>query len=381
MYTLVEYGRMVGFEQRTSAYARALTARISPGSVVLDIGTGLGILSFLACQAGAAKVYAVEPSDVIQVARELARDNGFSDRIEFIQALTTEIDLPEKVDGIVSDVRGQQPFFGRGLVSILDARDRFLKPGGWIIPARDSMWAALSTCPEVLADLTQLWNSSYGLNLERARQMAANNVYARHFEGQTLAVEPLQWLTVDYPTLTDANGGAGDLVWEIQRDATAHGLRVWYVCENFGQFTYSNSPSVSDRCVFHHGFLPWPEEHALKAGDRVEVSLRVDFDNSDYVWSWNTRITPSSGAPTVNYNQSTFRGVAFSPDRLRKRALDFSPEPNSKWAIDYRAMELIGRRTPLKEIADILLREFPKCFTNPNEALLRASDLAELYSK
>src|SRR5271165_3586372 len=106
MYELVTYGKMVADKGRTSSYDRALRANIRPGAVVLDIGAGPGILAFLACRAGAATVYAVEPDDVIQLAKEIAADNGFSNRIQFIQAMTTEIDLPEKVDGIVADIRG-----------------------------------------------------------------------------------------------------------------------------------------------------------------------------------------------------------------------------------------------------------------------------------
>jgi ribosomal protein L11 methylase PrmA len=119
---------MVADKGRTSSYDRALRANIRPGAVVLDIGAGPGIMTFLACRAGAAKVYAVEPDDVIQLAQQIAADNGFSSRIEFIQAMTTEIDLPEKVDGIVADIRGRSPLFAKSIVSIIDARDRFLNP-------------------------------------------------------------------------------------------------------------------------------------------------------------------------------------------------------------------------------------------------------------
>lgn len=100
MDDVAAYGSMIGFKSRMSAYARALEAHVVAGSVVLDIGAGTGILSFLACRAGASKVYAVESEDIVQLARETAADNGLSSRIEFIQGLSTEIELPEKVDGI-----------------------------------------------------------------------------------------------------------------------------------------------------------------------------------------------------------------------------------------------------------------------------------------
>jgi|SRR5438105_12126415 len=82
---------MVGDGVRSDAYARALRECIRPNSIVLDIGTGVGIWALLACQFGARRVYAIEPNDVIQVAREIAAANGYADRIEFIQDISTRI--------------------------------------------------------------------------------------------------------------------------------------------------------------------------------------------------------------------------------------------------------------------------------------------------
>src|SRR5687768_12813489 len=109
MYSISSYGKMIADSIRTQAYASAIGRAIKPDSVVLDIGTGIGIFAMLACQFGARRVYAIEPDDAIQVARETAAANGFADRIEFIQGLSTRIALPERVDVIVSDLRGVLP--------------------------------------------------------------------------------------------------------------------------------------------------------------------------------------------------------------------------------------------------------------------------------
>ena len=100
MYNIHDYGEMVADRGRTHAYAQALRAQLTPDSVVLDIGAGPGILTLLACQAGARRVYAVEPAAYIEVARESVVANGYADRVELIQAFSTAIDLPEKVDVI-----------------------------------------------------------------------------------------------------------------------------------------------------------------------------------------------------------------------------------------------------------------------------------------
>ena len=71
---------MIADRPRTAAFMQAMRATIRPGAVVMDIGTGPGIMAVLACELGAAKVYAIEPSEVIQLAREIAAANHCADR-------------------------------------------------------------------------------------------------------------------------------------------------------------------------------------------------------------------------------------------------------------------------------------------------------------
>src|SRR5712691_7013924 len=159
MYDLLAYGAMIADEQRTDAYARALEARVTDGAVVADLGTGSGIMALIACRAGARRVYAIEPDDVIQVAREAAAANGFADRIHFIQATSTGLDLPEPVDGIVSDLRGALPFFGGGIAAVIDARNRWLTRGrGWLIAERDTLWASLVASPRLRSRCVTSWD-------------------------------------------------------------------------------------------------------------------------------------------------------------------------------------------------------------------------------
>ncbi len=63
------------------AYAAALKAVITPESVVLDLGAGLGIHGLLAAQLGAKRVYLVEPEDIIAVTQEIAQADGYGDRV------------------------------------------------------------------------------------------------------------------------------------------------------------------------------------------------------------------------------------------------------------------------------------------------------------
>src|SRR5947208_3462672 len=102
MYSLRDYGTMISDRVRMDAYTHALRRHVRHGSVVVDLGTGAGILALLSCRLGARHVYAIEPDSVIQVAREVAADNGCGDRITFFQKRSEDVSLPERADVIVT---------------------------------------------------------------------------------------------------------------------------------------------------------------------------------------------------------------------------------------------------------------------------------------
>jgi type I protein arginine methyltransferase len=175
MYSVSEYGRMLADRVRTDAYARALRAAIRPGSVVVDIGTGTGFFAMLACQLGAERVYAIEPNDAIGLAREMAQANGYADRIAFYQDFSTDVDLPERADVIVSDLRGILPLVPYNIPSAVDARRRLLKPGGVFIPAEDRLWVAVAEAPEEFERLSTPWLSGpYGIEMSAGWRVASN---------------------------------------------------------------------------------------------------------------------------------------------------------------------------------------------------------------
>src|ERR1051325_5003793 len=140
MYSLHFYGQMLADAPRMDAYAAALRRTVQPGSVVMDLGSGPGVFALLACKLGARRVYAVEPDSVITLAREAAAANGFADRIEFFENLSTEIAVPEPATIIVSDLRGVLPWYEQNVSSIIDARKRLLARDGVLIPRRDILW-------------------------------------------------------------------------------------------------------------------------------------------------------------------------------------------------------------------------------------------------
>ena len=75
----VEHARMLHDDRRTGDYISALVAAVRPGDVVLDIGTGSGVLAVAAARSGARRVYAVEASDIADVAGRVFAANGVTE--------------------------------------------------------------------------------------------------------------------------------------------------------------------------------------------------------------------------------------------------------------------------------------------------------------
>nr|GLL20536.1 protein arginine N-methyltransferase PRMT10 [Ipomoea trifida] len=112
------------------------------GKAVLDVGTGSGILAIWSAQAGARKVYAVEATKMADHARELVRANNLEGVVEVIEASIEDVNLPEKVDVIISEWMGYFLLRESMFDSVICARDRWLKPNGVMYPSHARMWVA-----------------------------------------------------------------------------------------------------------------------------------------------------------------------------------------------------------------------------------------------
>ncbi|KAJ6645560.1 Histone-arginine methyltransferase CARMER [Pseudolycoriella hygida] len=128
---------------RTSTYQKAIHSNKSDfeNKVCLDVGAGSGILSFFASEAGARKVYAVEASNMAEHAQKLIETNKRGDVIKVIAGKIEEIELPEKVDIIISEPMGYMLYNERMLETYLHAK-KWLKPGGKMFPSRADLHVA-----------------------------------------------------------------------------------------------------------------------------------------------------------------------------------------------------------------------------------------------
>jgi protein arginine N-methyltransferase 1 len=384
MYSIADYGAMIADDVRMGAFVRALREAIKPGAVVVDIGTGTGIFALLAVQLGARRVYAIEPDDAIQVAREIAAANGCADRIEFIQAMSTQVTLPERADVIVSDVGGVLPWFQRHIPSIADARRRLLAPGGVLIPQRDAVWAAVVEMREAYARLTSPWDDNgFALDMGAARRIAVNTWNQGTVTRENLLTAPQRWATLDYGIVEHPDTRA-QVTATVTRPGTGHGFAAGFDRTVSDGNHLSNAPDAPEAIrsvqIYRTVFFPWPSPLPLHTGDVVTLDLEARLIDHDYIWSWKTRVLDQAkSAEKAQFTQSTFFGTPLSPATLQKRAASSTPTLTEEGRIARFVLDSMSRRIPLGEIAHLVSNEFPARFPRPQDALRHVADLSRQY--
>lgn len=370
---------MIADRERYAAYSAAIARAVRPGDTVLEIGSGPGVFALLACRAGARKVYAIDSEEIVHFARELAVANGFAERMEFIQNDSRKTDLPERVNVIVSDIRGSLPLFGHAVATLEDARERLLVPGGCLIPRRDTLKAAAIEASDFYLKLTSPWlKSAPGLNLSPSLSLVLNESYGNHFNGGQLLTEPQTWAVLDY--LSGAKAClAADLNFVVTRAGTAHGLCLWFETELLDGIGYSSGPE-SQKTIYGQVFLPWLEAVPVQEGQKIFVSLRANLVGEEYIWLWETKICGNTKNAGRFFKQSTFQSAHLSPQSLRRCAADFVPALSEDGLADRWLLHAMDGKASLREIAEEAARRFPVIFPLWQDALRRAAKLAGQFS-
>jgi len=149
---LVDHNRMASYHQAIMG-----NAEMFKDKVVMDVGTGSGILAVWAALAGAKKVYAIEYTDMAKHARQVVEANGVSDIVTVIQGAVEDIKLPIAEDGLeaeedggtlvvdimVSEWMGYFLLRESMLDSVIRARDKYLKKKtGLMFPSHCTMYVA-----------------------------------------------------------------------------------------------------------------------------------------------------------------------------------------------------------------------------------------------
>ncbi len=273
--------RMVSDRSRTDAFAAAIREVVRPGDVVLDVGTGTGILAMFAAKAGARKVYAIDATDIADVAADLVKANGLSEQIQVVRGRAGELQLGEPVDVIVSEWLGNAAFTEGMLPAVLDARDQNLKPTGRMLPSRVRVLMAPLDDPILYNnDGPGFWRERiHGLDFSSLQEVELSQGRTVQIRVEPAAVlAPGQVLLELDPLTASAEDvwSEGQFEFVPLRDGVLNGFCVWFEAELSPSVLLDTGPFSPEThwAQTYMSFSP----RSVRAGERVEVSFEFSYD-------------------------------------------------------------------------------------------------------
>jgi SAM-dependent methyltransferase len=310
MYAEIEVHRtMICDRVRTESFRRAIDSVVRPGDVVLDVGAGSGILSMFAARAGAARVYAVERTTVAVVAQQLAAANGVAEIVRVIHGDVMDIELPERVDVIVSEWLGGFGIDEGMLVPVIAARDRWLKPGGTMIPRLVTAWSALANDRYLAETVEFLGAQPYGLELGGLVEMTVNEIsYSgsfRHLSASDSRSEPGRLWTTDADLVSLQQAQApheAETLLRVRGQGTANALALWFSSELAPGIPLSIGPGDPPT---HWGMTTAPLRSPVKLTPDTVVRARVRTAPAQPFGTWTRWAIAMPGADWEEHDEQS----------------------------------------------------------------------------
>jgi ribosomal protein L11 methyltransferase PrmA/PRMT5 arginine-N-methyltransferase len=381
-----EHREYLSDQARISAFSRAISEVVKPGDVVLDLGSGTGILGLFACRAGAKKVYSIDDGGMVGLARQICQVNGLQDRVVFIKGLSTRVDLPEKVDVIVADQIGHFGFNAGLLEYFSDARERFLKPGGTMVPCGIELLVA-PVESHAMRNQVEFWDHSpAGFDFSPARSLAVNTGYPAKFQPEALLGAPARLISLNLANVTSSSFKMTGCV-AASRNGCLHGVGGWfsvYLCPNV---TMTNSPLAVDSINRRNIFFPIDRPVDVVKGDCVRIAMHIVPTETMVTWKveiWNEKNGDQSDKGRVckaSFKHSTFKGLLLCEEDLQRTRPGFVPKLTPWGDARLSVLTLCDGQQPLAEVEQEVFRRHPKLFRSPQEAATFVAEVVTRYSQ
>lgn len=370
-----EHREYLSDRHRIHAFQTAIRATVRRGDVGLDLASGTGILGLLACQAGATRIYAIESGEIAGIGRELAGENGFGDRITVINQHSTRVRLPERVDFIVTDLAGRFGFEA-GLFEILsDARRRFLKPGGTLVPSAVSLWIAPVEAAEVRSQVDFWAGSVAGFTFNAAHAIARSTGYPRRFEPHDLLADGVRLAGADLAGGVHTLSGSAQFI--VRRPGGLDGIAGWFTATLAPGIELTNAPGAPNRINRRNVLFPLHDTVPVQPGDRVAVSMFIRPET--LIVRWRVRIHRGE-ALLHTTDTSTFRGMLLSKSDVERSRPDFRPALNEAGLARRTVVDLCDGVRSNREIEREVFARHPQLFQSIGDATAFVAEVVTRYA-
>jgi len=273
---------------RCDAFREAIHRIVKPGDTVVDLGAGTGLLSFFALQAGARHVYAIEMSRMIDVAAELIEANGFRGRVTLIRQNSKKVRLPEQCDVLVSETLSTFCFDTENIIEYMaDARERFLKPGGRLIPETAKTY--LLPFSSQAFGLGRFPARFYGLDYQAFRKKLFSDHFLVRASGKSFQAlsTPTVCYKIDFRKDVQ-NPGKTFVPFRISAEGRLDGFLGWFEARLCDDVTISNSPYLP-LTNWWQLYLPTFQQPQVQAGQAIVVELDYNMVAGEAEWSYSVR--------------------------------------------------------------------------------------------
>lgn len=294
---------MLGDQPRVDAYYKAIRKHVAEGDVVVDLGTGTGILSFFAAQQNPRHIYAIDHSHIIKMAKHLAEENSI-DNITFLQVNSRQFAPNEKIDVILHEQMGSELFNEYMIPNICDLRDRLLAKNGRIIPHAFNLFLE-PVCLKDTYAVPFLWERDlHGVRLNSLKRWLGHHKELKAslqrriypFEVDRFLCEPESIYSLDLYT---AQPGAVAARWQqrkpVVRSGPMDGFCLYFNVPFDDEISLDNSPfskPTNWRC-----HLIRTEQLQLNEGDVLEVDWEIGDLANVHSWRPNYRRLPKQPTP------------------------------------------------------------------------------------
>ena len=274
---------MLQDQVRNRAFKEAIFRNVNRGDVVIDLGTGTGILAIWAAQAGAKKVYAIEETDVADIAEAVIKDNGFENVITVLKANSSEVTLPEPADVLIAELVGHF-LFEEGIVEAVAAvREALLKPAARVIPNSASVFAA----PVELNgefDEVRFWNTWSDPVLSAVRKKAANSAYVEKVSPGVLVSEAAKLFEIDFRTVRPALLSS-ESSFLIDRECCLDAIVGWFKL-SLDSDAYVETAPWSPATHWQQCIFPLEQQFQLKKSETLHFEMTLEPFASGSKWKW-----------------------------------------------------------------------------------------------
>ena len=272
---------MLADDVRTSSFRRAITEVVKPGDVVVDIGSGTGVLSLFAAMAGASRVFAIESEPVIEIAREIAARNGMSETISFVAGSSLEVEIPERADVLITETIGNVGFDEGISTWVADARTRFLKRDASVVPGCVDAMASLVSVPRDFRAVEKWSQHLHTLDFTPLTRIIRNNVQWIDLSPAAIVTEPTVVFGTDFSGQSESL--AGSVSVQAIKDAIVHGIGIWFRSSLTPSIEITNAPP-NVVPSWEQGFLPIDEPIEVATGNQIRFEVTSSASGAEWTW-------------------------------------------------------------------------------------------------